>query len=552
MNDNSQSAERRIDNVFRVVLGMSLFVAAVVVVWPDQIRVFSDTAHYMSTARMIRDGNGIQSELVYYDEQAISGNIPAPQTVFPPGYPVATAVVSRVTGMSVHRVGRVICLASYAAIAPLIFLLAIGLGLRPGIAATCAAIWWGMLSGWVHVWCYSSDMPFMVLTLLSLLFYLKSAEKMMPLIVAGIAAALAVTVRYTGVFLGITYGVVLLHRYRSELSGLRVGAFLRSAVVLIGPAVLTTVGLFVRNQSYVGKWSGGNNYSVHRTYSDVVKMFVYSIGQVIGFSINDLRSGHANDVLFVLSCVALAGGVVVLCVRHVMSKHIREGQAAEVRYSAILLYVPISLLLLIYLHKTRSSGIASRLMLPTFPLILLGGGLVYQKLSEIGRLFQRLALIVFAMLLASAGIGQAEFIASYRTHARPSAAVSNAMTVEVADGITLRHFLNVHCDSDNSLLSSMPQLTHLFVERPTVGLPIGFYNTEQLPWTVERVHSRVNRFRVRYVLLVVPPDGSKHSAEFFSRVQNGEVPEWLKVVHEEAGALVLCEVIGAAVAGPGD
>lgn len=529
------------------VVGLSVLASMVVALWPNQIRVFSDTAHYMSTAGMIRDGNGIQSELVYYNEQAISGKIPAAQTVFPPGYPALTAAFSVVTGLDVHPSGRVICLLAYMAISPLIFLLACQLGLRLKIAAGCALLWLMIVCGWVHVWCYSSDMPFIAFTLMSVLCYLKFETEKLPLIAAGIVAALAVSVRYTGVFLGVTYGVVLLLRYRSALTGSNAGrqvfGFLTSACVLIGPSVLVTLGLFVRNQSYVGTWSGGNNYSVDYSYMKVVKMFMYSIGRVIGFSIHELRAGHPGDVLFALSCIAIGVAVLYLAVRSFKHRGVGNQGWGNLD-AAVLLYIPISMAMLIYLHKTRGSGISSRLILPTFPLVVVAGGLVFQKLYDSGRRCRYVAVVVTCVLLVSAGLGQAEFLASHREQEKPSIVVAEAMTIPVHTGNSLRHFLTMHCDAENSLLSSMPQMTYLFVERPSVGLPIGFYNTQGLQWTTQRVADRVERFRVRYVLAFVLPNSPKYSAEFFNELQADDVPSWLNVLHRQDGAFTLYEVVG--------
>ena len=143
MTDSDSEQPEILTPWFWGVTAVSTIVAVLLAVVPSYRWSFSDTAHYIATARQIAAGNGMTSDLVYYDEQAISGAIPAAQTVFPPGYPILLVAVAKVTGLSLGTCAGLICVISWGLIAPLTFLLARSQGLSPSWSAACAAIWMG-------------------------------------------------------------------------------------------------------------------------------------------------------------------------------------------------------------------------------------------------------------------------------------------------------------------------------------------------------------------------------------------------------------------------
>ena len=58
----------------------------------------NDSFQYLSVAKNIRQGNGIATDLVYFDTERSHGRIPAPLTTFPPGYPAVIAALSGLMG----------------------------------------------------------------------------------------------------------------------------------------------------------------------------------------------------------------------------------------------------------------------------------------------------------------------------------------------------------------------------------------------------------------------------------------------------------------------
>ncbi len=493
---------------------------------PERTWVFSDTAHYMSTARMIMDGKGIQTDLIYYGEQTRAGTIPAPQTVFPPAYSIVVAAGSKLTGVNHHEFARWLCLAAYAFVAPLIFLLGIEIRLPQTTAAICAFIWLTIAETWMPTWCYSSDIPFIVLTLSSMLFFIRSNDRAAGLLMAGVLAAVTVSWRYAGIFLGIAYGFSLLFQHRSRLL-----PTIRSGILAITPAVLMALLLFARNQRLAGTWRGGNDY-VGQPIGVTMKIAYYCVCSLTGFSLKGLIA-----LEFICVAQAVIGTVVLAAtIASLLNGNARLlWKALFSRAAIVLIYTPVTIAMLAYLHTTKSAGLSTRLFIPIVPTGLLALGLFYEQYAGRSPRMKIIASAVGLLGIAALVMGQRECLADNRALAARGVATRTILDKPLAGSSkTLGEYLRKHCDQQHALLSSMPQMTHLFVERPSIGLPTSFFNASKEPWTFNRVLEVVVRpYSVRYVLLLTHPDTSRHGSQFFRKLQAGDRPDWLTIVFQQ-------------------
>ncbi|MFK7818853.1 MAG: glycosyltransferase family 39 protein [Planctomycetaceae bacterium] len=518
---DSELSEQSGFSLLWIVAGISLVASICLANLPERTWVFSDTAHYMSVARLLQSGDGISTDLIYYSEQSQVGSIPAPQTVFPPGYPALVAAIASVTPLDHHDAGRLICILAYASIAPLIFLLGTSGGIKPSLSAYAALLWLPIVAAWMPLWCYSSDVLFVSLTLASILCFARADGHWRGLLAAGLLAACAVAVRYAGVFLGITFGVIFLLRHRIQLlRSIRDGSF------AIGPPLLTTLAMFARNSMLIGHWKGGNKYAGH-SLGYVLKMFYYCACEFTGFSKTELMEGS----LFCIAQVVFVVALLSLIIFGIATRRAAVGRELAGRMGAMLIYAPLSIAMLIFLHARSSSGMTPRLFLPVIPCLLLGFAILFQWVFEN---YQRLRLVAVCVVVSGmlgVLVGQTRCMADFRTRALRGVATRQILNEPITETENLRQYLQARCDSKNTLLSSMPQMTHLFVERPSVGLPTGFYNVTGEPWSFERVERLAQRFKVRYVLLLTHPDTSVHHSTFFKKLAEGNKPEWLASRH---------------------
>lgn len=485
--------------------------------WP-----FEDTANYFSVARSVAGGNGFQTDLIYYPEQSSFNSIPAPQTVFPPGYSVVLAAVARTFGWTIERSAQVVCLISYACSTVLLLSLCIFAGLQRRSAWLIVAVWLSTASVWVYTWSAASEPLFVVLTMTAVLFCSSSKTPWWPWIVAGIATALAFSLRYVGVFLMLTLGLTALRD-----SGLQLRRLLRCTIPLLALSAVLMGMLFLRNHLLIGSWRGGNEYA-SQPFTDVLVVFYYAVCRIVGFSKTALLRGEFVSVALLIG----SGGLLLAISGSLSMKRLTDWfRNLDLRKMTIVLYGPVSLTLLFYLDMTSNSGMTTRLLLPTMPFFLLSLAMIVEGVQKSGQWQKRLANISVACMIMAFILGQQTSLAEFHHDARTGRAVLATLKQPVSSGETLAEFLQERMTVDSPLLSCQPQLAHFYLKRPLLGLPTTYFDKAQRQWTEKRTAEYATKFGVGYVLLLTHPD-VRNDAEFFVELHRGLVPEWLEVVEE--------------------
>ena len=121
----------------------------------------------MSEARNILAGRGFATDIAYYDEHHRLGRFPVPQTVFPPGFPLAIAAVAR-AGIGLQPAAFVVCLVAFNLAVALTFAsvrLASG---NPDLAALGGIVIAGSFAAATGAMQCNSEMLFLAATLAGL------------------------------------------------------------------------------------------------------------------------------------------------------------------------------------------------------------------------------------------------------------------------------------------------------------------------------------------------------------------------------------------------
>ena len=497
----------------------------------SDVWAFEDTAHYTSMARLLLEGRGLVTDLVYYSAQAQFGTIPAPQTVFPPGYSIAIAASSWLFNISADAAAQAICYVSYAILPLLLFMVARDAGVHRKSAYAVVLTFLSMVTGWVYVWSFASDIPFIALILLCICCCRYFEYRRSILIGAGIVLAIAFSFRYVAVFLVATLGIAALLRFR-----LRIKQHLRFAAPVFAPVLITMAFVFGRNHRLVGTWRGGNNYDTSQSFIEVAEVFYYSCCRLTGFSKTELLNADPASIGQLISGLLLAVALLRTASLHRTLAWLRE---ATVQQLAIFLFCPIYLAFLFYLDMTKNAGMSTRLLLPIFPFAAMTIAKLAESASAAVPGYRRILLISCSMLIVSFGAGQWLSYAEFRDDGAVGRAVFGTLQ-ESVDNESLLHVLRSRLTEDAPILSSQPQLVNFFLHRPLLGLPTDYFNTEHTPWTRERSLEYCNRFGIRFVLLLTGKDMS-NDAEFFIELEQGIVPDWLKAIAAGNG-FVLFEV----------
>ena len=161
----------------------------------------TDTAQYLSVARNFISGNGFTTSIIYYNEQHLTGKVPAPQTVFPNGYPFLISLVM-MFGVSPAYSAFLICLLCFNLIGLEIYLIAKKLSFSQIFSVFAIGFWFFLIVNWSLVLSNLSEMSFIFFTTTSAYFLLvsESINKKYYVFFSSIAAALSFTIRYAGIF----------------------------------------------------------------------------------------------------------------------------------------------------------------------------------------------------------------------------------------------------------------------------------------------------------------------------------------------------------------
>lgn len=484
--------------------------ASLLVVGFQANRFHNDAAQYESTARNIRDLGEISTSCLFYGEHLVSGRMPAPQTVFPPIYPLVMAAVSAGTGMDLRTSGFLINLIGFFATGLLLYELCVYLG-GHWLAALLSTLSWLGLAVVLQCTLFGlSESLFMTFVVLSLRLLAVGGTRYA--LVAGCFAAAAVGVRYAGLLLIITAGLsyaiqVLLKGDRKRIA---------EGIAFAVPPLITALLLFRRNAHLVDTSLGGNNYGMQDSVGRTVILFVSNLMKLCGID----RFAALSSELAVPLTVAAIVLLVVMASRFLADKQRCLATLKVLTDSPVALLVAlfpwVYLGLLFTLHLTKGSGLTDRLMMPALPLLAIGYALLVSRVEQpVGsKWFVRAATGLILVLFV---VGQFN---AYRTGLRESETSVRLKHVlaetRLDSGESLESFLRERASTEKPLLANQPQLIHGLLGKPVVGLATHRYRTGG-EWTPESVANEIiDRFHVGYVLWVKKYNViSEHTPRFY-------------------------------------
>ena len=163
--------------------------------------ISNDGAQYLSVAKNYLQGKGFSTSIIFYDIQHRFGYIPAPQTVFPNGYPFLITLITFL-GISPQYAAFLLSLACFNFIGIFIFLITRYSGHRELICLTLTGIWYSFVPAWFNVIGRGSDISFIFFTMIGLgcIVMGEKTNRKLFLFLTSASAAISFTIRYTGIF----------------------------------------------------------------------------------------------------------------------------------------------------------------------------------------------------------------------------------------------------------------------------------------------------------------------------------------------------------------
>jgi len=500
---------------------VTLLVAGVVLWLFEPSKINPDTIQLIDTARQLVNGHGLSSSIVYYEEQLAFGSVPAPMTVWPPGFPWLLAVGMSV-GFSPESTALALCLTAHLGVAFLIYF-----GLRraetsASIAATAGCVWLLHPTGLsLTISCFAEPIfiAFMLASCLALIEALGDSPRWrLWLFISGACAAGAVLIRYNGVLWPAAAGLWLTFRAWRRSSWRTFGIAVAFGVL---PA-LTTLGLLWRNVLLSGHLSGGQfEYGGAAGVVEAMRRFYWGTDLLFGSLLT------AQPIVLTL----------VFCVLGVeLVQAVRKGGLMEPRNLLLGFALASGAVLAVFLfaNALRSSivFVDYRYWIPAIPFLLIVVSAVADRaLTKLqasqnarARLWPSVVALSTGTLIISISVALAGNWPLTQPH-RATAVVRRALTEHLPDGRTLGAMLTASSDAPRLLLSNEERRLGFATGIPVVGLPIARYT--QNVWDTHSVAALIRKFGISHVLFFPTTYQEEYSIPFYGDLQGGRPPDWL-------------------------
>ena len=482
----------------------------------------NDSCQYLSVAANIRHGNGVATDLVYFDTERSHGRIPAPLTTFPPGYSASIAMLSGVVGgyETAARILSAICFAGTVALLAFILITArITAFVRAAVMflfvanAVSVDFSTAVVTESMFVFIFTAAITALIWAWWSL----QRTRGHLPWIIAGLTlAGLSYWVRYAGLFLIaalVLYVVLRFIRHRP-----RVGASeLYAALIPVGLAA----ALMARNLLLVGTWKGGNELPVSNPLRGVLAEFARAQLHLL-FGEHAIKLGVWEGLLLIGGL-----GLGALLVRVLYQGGLAGG--ADLPRPRGLWTLPFTCAAvyavgLCYAGLRTVISFGTRMFLPVLPLyILLFGLFLHWLLSRTrfsgGQIWLRAALCVF--VVGYIGVN-ARDLKMPQPESRQEY-LSGLFAERTADGQRLSDWANAHIAPETVIAAQDGQETGYLLHRRTLGLVEREYSSER--WECPEIREQMNRFGARYLILYRHPDHNSQLLEessFAAKAASGQ------------------------------
>lgn len=484
--------------------------------------VSNDAAQYLVGASSLLEGTGYTTSILYFDEHFATGTIPAPQTVWSPGYPAGIAALAA-TGLPLLDAARIWSIVCYAALLPCLVLLVWHLT-QSAVLATAAAFWQLAVT---EMWLYSAEiateLAFCLTIVAMALVFVRdlraNAERARPfalslpaLAAINCLAGVAFLLRYAGVFplawslLLIAFDFVTRMRNRAG----RPGALLAGAALAALPAVAVFIAVTARNYAITGGIRGGNNKLFLTPVVDLLTLTGQnSIHLLTGVTRTQFFAGSVPLGLLGGLALAFLGSIAVVATLRLCAPLLKR-DLRHWRTQAV-----VMLTVLVVLYVSGMVAIASqtfisydaRYLLPVIPLCI-------ALAVALARFDPRLLFAGIAILAAT------QILAHDRRSGRERGFEYTASAyADLADWLMART-----PQDEVIMVVGDGQRIGYYARRPTLAVPVMRYTSHE--WSESELRAVAARFGARTLVVARTEDPDAYGP-FPASLLRGERAAWL-------------------------
>ncbi len=273
----------------------------------DTSHIANDGVQYLSTAANWLQGNGFSTDALIYTPH-FQGVFPAPQTVWPPGYPLAVGIAG-LSGLELPVAALVLNLITHLLATITMYLVFRRMGIGRSSATILAFLFYVMAMPWSFVSGLITEPVFTTLILAVLLFLpIPQRSNLAMWILCGTVVAMCIYVRYSAVLYSASVSAGL-----SLYILIYVRPRFKDFVVLCGKIALLTVipllafsHLMYRTHALIGTLDRYSGSRTPETLISTLRLWVVNSAELLGFSAGQfLSQKHYTTLFFVFTCLVL-------------------------------------------------------------------------------------------------------------------------------------------------------------------------------------------------------------------------------------------------------
>lgn len=486
-------------------------------------------------AQNVRNGYWAATSIIHYDTERSHGQMPAPVTWFPPGYPI---VIGLITQGPLEQTARIISSICFAGTVVLLAWALMLVEVAPVVRWLATLL---LLANAVTLRFASNVMTEPMFSLVStgavVSLLWAARQRQHRRIAMGVAigyslAGLAYWVRYAGVFLILAflcYSFLRLLNWRDRVSRIY-------AAAAIIPAGLAAV-LMVRNQILVGTWRGGNESVRSHSVTSVLLDYLHS--QI------HLATGMHRFTFGFWEALLLAGvlviGVLLFATRR--AEVVKPDPQADSSLLLVLLSILFYTAGLFYVALRTVVASETRMFVPILPFYLLLFAMVGNRLAHaslVGPYKPWVAAGLLIFLAGYAGMNLRDF------GQPPPEGRNEVLAAEYSmpdkEGQPLRAWVDAHIARGDVILAADGQATGYLLGRPTISLVTPEYT--QVRWECNEIKKQMERFHACCVILYKPSpetteDALLSDSRFVAQAATHTPPCGFTIAAENASIRVL-------------
>lgn len=474
--------------------------------------IANDGIQYISTAANWLFGNGFSTNALIYGPH-FQGVLPAVQTVWPPGYPFAIAMTSRL-GFDLETTVLILNLIMHAAAAAVLWRIFLKMGVERFFATVCAFIFYAMAMPWSYVSSGLTEPLFTTLLLLGMLFLpVPNISNLFYWVVCGLFLAASILVRYSSVFAAFGTGAgifiyLILYERRS------IGALVKPCTKLTLLIALPTIVfgyLMYRTSILIGTLDRYSGSKVPETLSSTARHWLSKFSELLGFSVSETsNNGWLAIFWFLVFCLLILA--IVFCFLFREKNYLKSSSTADRKvflrvFTLVTFFHSLALFVYLTINSVQSSPleIITRYIYQIYPSIYaVFGYMLFSLFKQFNsgkkQLFLKTSTTILVVLYLFAQINS--LLVTRPSYFRESMETTELMDLQVNDSVSVKNFIK-RCFADGklgkTLWSPHAQPIHLHTGVPTISQS---HNYTDKPFNAEEFQDRITQYKTGMFIFV--------------------------------------------------